>query len=192
MHLFLFQGTIKLQIHTSSEKSHQVGDTFETCLSSCQVEARPMETCGSPAKREEGQGTGSTRTLGAPNPCTPNGQAGECRQPPVLVTEDTGAADKGPICLRPAPKTNDQAWRSWKSYSATCSIYTTQACPVRKSVYSLPVDRVSALQEFPGGQRRSGSTAPGQGRQSRVTGSQRLQSVPAFPSPASLSCSSSS
>lgn len=84
----------------------------------------------------------------------------------MLVTEDTGAADKGPICLRPASKTKDQAWRSWKSYSATCSIYTTQACTVRKSVYSLPVDRVSAFQEFPGGQRRrSGSTAPGQGRQ---------------------------
>lgn len=85
----------------------------------------------------------------------------------VPVVDYTGTVGEDHIYLGPA-------WvgriRPWKCYSATCSTYTKHSGSGRKSVYSLPVDRVSAFQEFPSGQRRSGHMSPGQSRQEQQEG----------------------
>lgn len=184
-------------MHISREKSHQVGYTFEICLSSCQMESHLPGTVGaskSQAKKEGGQGTSSTRTQGAPNSCTPPGQARGCRQP-VLVVEDTGAA--GDTGGRRYRRRSHPPGTNLKGVGYSLAVLEKLQCIFTKPQYRTLLNTLAwqkiclVPSEFPQGQRRSGYMSPSQSRPGQYevgpSGEGAVCPGQAFSSPTSLS-----
>lgn len=174
----------------SRKKSHQVGNTPETGLSSSQTERQRLSQglWGLPDQSKEVRGTGHQchKESRSPNsrPPHPHWQASGCwRQGTRLLQgwphpPGTSLGEGSGPSVREKPQCH-------------MSTNTQHSRTGRKSDSSLPVDRASTFQEFPQGQRRSGHMALGQSRQERrETGvAARLLSAQALPSPTSLSFS---